>query len=74
MRWGTQGSSQVAAGNTEFHVSCDRYLRKPLELHKGSQTSFQVVRGNSGLLLRHCRGRENLVVFLELWWEARDSS
>ena len=71
MRWGTQGSSQVAAGNTEFHVSCDRYLRKPLELHKGSQTSFQVVRGNSGVLPRHYRGIGPL---LELQCETRGFS
>ena len=48
-------------------------LRKPLELHK-SQASFQVVRGNTGLLSSHCRWirshlvlRGNLVGFLELW-------
>ena len=39
-----------------FFSSCDGYLGEPLELHKGSQASFQVVRGIAGLLLSHCRG------------------
>ena len=38
-------------------LSCDRYLGESLELHKGSQASLRVLRGNLGLLLRHCRGK-----------------
>ena len=41
--------------NLGFPLSCDGYLREPLELHKGSQASFQVSRGNSGLHSRLCR-------------------
>ena len=31
-------------------------IGKPLEFHKGTQASFQVLRRNSGLLWRCCRG------------------
>ena len=35
--------------------SCDRYLGEHFELQKGSQASFQVAKGNSGLLSSRCR-------------------
>ena len=37
-------------------MSCNGYLGNPLELPKGSQASFRVVRGNLGLLSSRCRG------------------
>jgi len=60
MRSGTWDSSQVVVGDSGFLLSGGRYLKKPLELHKGSQkplelckgsqAPFQVSRENSGLL------------------------
>ena len=60
-------SSQDEVGNTGLFVSWGGklgvslqwlgYLGKPLELHKGRQASFRILRGNSGLLQWHCRGK-----------------
>ena len=69
------------AGNSEFLSSKDGYLGEPLELRKGIQASFRVLKGNAGLLSRPYRGKGphltfggNLVVFLELQQEALCSS
>ena len=43
-------------GTSGFLLSCEGYTREPLGFHKGSQASFQVARGNVGLLLSYCRG------------------
>ena len=66
---------------TRCSSGVDRYLGDLSELHQGFQVPFRVSRGNVGFLLRHCSGkgprltlRENLVVFLKLWWEAWGSS
>ena len=56
MRCGPQDSSRVAAGNSGFLSSCDRNLGEPPELPKGSQASFQVVRGNSAITLESLQG------------------
>ena len=81
MRWRTQGSSQVVAGNLRFLSICNRFLWETLELPKGSQAICQVVRGIMVLFLSHCRGigpllvfKGSIVIFLELWQEARGSS
>ena len=81
MRWQTRGSSQVVAGNLRFLSICNRFLWETLELSKGSQAICQVVRGIMVLLLSHCRGigpllmfKGSIVIFLELWREARGSS
>ena len=39
-----------------FLLSCDGDLREPLVVPQGSQASFPVVMGTSGLLSRCCRG------------------
>ena len=70
MRWGTRGSSLVV-GNSGFFSCCDGCHRESLELHKWSQDSFQVARGNSGLLSRHCREKGP---HLALRGESRDFS
>ena len=49
VRWDT---SRVVARNSGFLSSGHGCLREPLELHKGSQAPFRVLRGNSGLLSR----------------------
>ena len=59
--WGTLCSSQIVAGNSDFLSSANRYLKEPLEWHKGNQTSFCISRGNSGLLSRSCRGKGPLL-------------
>ena len=56
MRCGPQDSSRVAAGNLGFLSSCDRKLREPPELPKGSQASFRVSRGNSAITLESLQG------------------
>ena len=56
MRCGPQDSSRVAAGNSGFLSSCDRNLREPPELPKGSQASFRVSRGNSATTLESLQG------------------
>ena len=45
MRWGTWGSSRVVVGNSGFLSNFNGYFAEPLELHKGSQASFQIERG-----------------------------
>ena len=57
MRSGTRGCSQAVVENSGFLWSFHRYLWEPLELYKGSQTSFKVSRGDARLLSRHCRGK-----------------
>ena len=51
------GLFSITAGNLGFLPSCNGYLGELLELHKGSQASFQVVRGNLGMLSWCCRGK-----------------
>ena len=53
---GNRASSRIEAGNSEFFSSCDRYLRDPLDLHKGSQALFLGASVNAGLLSSHCWG------------------
>ena len=60
-----KASSSVQVRISSFAWSCARKLRVPLELHvdlgdplvspQGSQISFGVGRGTSGLLVHHCR-------------------
>ena len=57
----TQGSSQVATGIS----------RNLLSYIKGSQASFRVLKENSGLLSRQCRG---ICPHLEMRWGTRCSS
>ena len=57
IRWVTQGSSRVVASNSGILSSFDGSLSEQLELHKGSEVSYQVLRGNLGLLSRSCRGK-----------------
>ena len=79
---GNMGLHLSYGRNLGFPLSCDGYLREPLELHKGSQASFQVSRGNSGLHSRLCRvirphvvlRRECLFFFFKLQGEAWGSS
>ena len=79
MRCGLQDSSRVAAGNSGFLSSCDRNLGEPPELPKGSQASFQVVRGNLAITLESLQGNlassriewGDVVFFPELRQEAR---
>ena len=54
---GSQASSRVEAKNSALLWSCDGYLLEPFEWPKGSQASYGVLRGNSGLLSRLCRKR-----------------
>ena len=61
------------AGNSEFLSSCNGYLGEPLQLFKGSQASFQLLRGKTGVALEVLQGKwasshiegVNIVVFLE---------
>ena len=67
-------SSRGEVGNTGLFSRCGGKLVVPLWLllvHKGSQACFQVVRGNSRLLSRHCRG---IGLHLELRQKTQDSS
>ena len=54
---GSQASSRVEAKSSALLLSCDGYLLEPFEWPKGSQASYGVFRGNSGLLSRLCRKR-----------------
>ena len=54
---GSQASSRVEAKSSALLLSCDGYLLEPFEWPKGSQASYGVLRGNSGLLSRPCRKR-----------------
>ena len=51
--------------------SCSGELKERLELPKGSQASIRVLRGNSGLLSRCCKGKG---AHLALWRESRGFS
>ena len=44
---GNMGILSSCAGILGFLLSYGRYLGEPLELHKGSQASFRISRGNS---------------------------
>ena len=54
---GSQASFRVEAKHSDLLSSCDGYLLEPFEWPKGSQASYVVLRGNSGLLSRPCRKR-----------------
>ena len=54
---GSKASSRVEAKSSALLSSCERYLLEPFEWPKGSQASYGVLRGNSGLLSRPCRKR-----------------
>ena len=49
------GLFSTCGGKLVFHLELWRGSLGPLELHEGSQASFQVLRGNSGLLSWHWR-------------------
>ena len=68
-------------GKLRVPLELPRGSGEPVEFQNGSQASFNVVRGNSGLLLSHCSEimpnfglKGDFVIFLELWQEARASS
>ena len=56
LRGESHGVSRVLAGSFVLLSSCDGDCREPLVLPQGSQASFQVASGTSGILLNHCRG------------------
>ena len=52
----SHGFSRVVVGSLGFLLTCNSELGEPLELQKGSEPSYQVTRGNLGLLSSHCSG------------------
>ena len=56
LRGESRGFSRVAMVSMGFLSSRDANLKEPLLLPQGSQVSFHVARGSTGLLLNHCRG------------------
>lgn len=81
VRWETQGSSRIVAGNKGFRLRCDGDLRtlfncmkrvKPhLKIGEGTRECSLGAAGTNGLM---SRGRGNLLVFPELQQEVCDSS
>ena len=81
MRWDTQGSFRVVAGNSAFTSSCDGDLWAPLSCMKGIKPpvefwegTWDCSRGTAGEKGLISRWRGNLLVCLELRREAWDSS
>ena len=62
IRRGKSGCSRAVAGISEFHSSCDRYLREPLELHKGSLRTFNFQVGTCDICQGPARKRASLHV------------
>ena len=58
-------------GKLRVPLSWQQVFGGPLELHKGSQASFWVLRGNSGLLSRQCR---EICPHLQIRWGTQGSS
>ena len=50
LRGGSCGFTQIAVGSLGFLSSCDGDLSEPYMLPHGSQISFQVGKGSTGLL------------------------
>ena len=81
MRWETRGCSQVVVGNLGFLPICDgahwaplhwmKGVKPPVEFREGTQNCCLGAAGTTGLMWR---GRGNLLVILDLWREAWDSS
>ena len=52
----SHGFSRVVVGSLGFLLTCNSELVELLELQKGSEPSYQVTRGNLGLLSSPCSG------------------
>ena len=55
--WGVRPCLELKRSTLLFSPYCDRYHLEPFEWLKGSQASYGVLRGNSGLLFRPWRKR-----------------